>query len=767
MNLNFSITAIVLVACVASSLNAQSTRVPTNPKEFAQMRAYYDRTTWAMEIEAQKYEKSVVTFWDNLIQADHAWSALTAAPVAKVVLHSTAVETLLENEIKQIQFVAPSKPLDQQAFKTLLQDFEKSGFRVTGSEWKLTGFTPAKDGPALSTIAMKVHAEHAESTRRFVVSGNLHVTWSADQDAETKRYVADSVDASGVQVLVRKGPPVFTPAMSVTLDVDPTAKKLPANVDPIVIQDLNGDQLPEVILVGVNRVYWNRGKWRFAKKPLCSLSSLRTTSAVFADFTGDGAIDLLCGVRGGVPMFYRGTKDGQFNDRPTLLKALQNQLAKPSAMAVGDIDGDGDVDVLVTQTREGHLSGGVPTPYFDADDSFPATLLQNDGKGNFTDVTQKSGLAAKRQRRVRTASLVDLDQDSDLDLLLTSDFRGTEVLLNDGTGQFADATDSLTPTPRALGMGHVLADFNQDGKLDFLMVGVSSAVGRRLDAMELGRDDFPEHNRMRAALSRGNRLYLNESTASELKFTEAKFAKASPRNDWPWSATALDYDRDGDTDVFATNGQISGKSVLDYDARFWCHDIYFNAKDRPTNIIRFFAMRMRPAIGKVLSWHGFEHNALLTNTSLPDHGFVDTAHLMGCASIKDSRTAISGDLDLDGREDLIYTHISAANRNQVELEFLRNRSQDNNHWVGVHLVPNAQLRNTLGAQVTVRYGDKAATAAHVTGDVFGAQHSNTMHFGLGTFDTINSIEVKWPGGAVTQIDSPEIDRYHDLSKESQ
>ena len=56
-----------------------------------------------------------------------------------------------------------------------------------------------------------------------------------------------------------------------------------------------------------------------------------------------------------------------------------------------------------------HVGGTMPTPFYDANDGFPDSLLRNDGGGRFTDITAEAGLAAKRDRRTFGASLIDLD----------------------------------------------------------------------------------------------------------------------------------------------------------------------------------------------------------------------------------------------------------------------------------------------------------------------------------------------------------------------
>ena len=101
------------------------------------------------------------------------------------------------------------------------------------------------------------------------------------------------------------------------------------------------------------------------------------------------------------------------------------------------------------------------------------------------------------------ASFVDLDEDHNLDLLVTSDFAGTDIYLNDGTGHFTDKTNALLEESVNFGMGHTFADYDLDGALDFFVIGMASTTVRRLNQMGLIRPDRPEYLEMRTRMGYG------------------------------------------------------------------------------------------------------------------------------------------------------------------------------------------------------------------------------------------------------------------------
>ena len=239
-------------------------------------------------------------------------------------------------------------------------------------------------------------------------------------------------------------------------------------------------------------------------------------------------------------------------------------------MTTGDIDGDGDVDLWLSQYKLPYVKGQMPTPIYDANDGFPGYLLLNDGTGRLTDSTAKAGLAAKRLRRSYSASFADIDDDRDLDLVVVSDFAGVDIYLNDSTGKFTDATDRLVGNRYGFGMAHTFADYDADGRMDFLMIGMNSWAVERLLSMKLAPPTHRHYTERLADLTFGNRLYFGAGA----KFEQRPMGDRVANTGWSWGATSFDADNDGDTDLFIANGHKSRESVKDYERQFWCHDIY-------------------------------------------------------------------------------------------------------------------------------------------------------------------------------------------------
>src|SRR6185436_14413080 len=144
---------------------------------------------------------------------------------------------------------------------------------------------------------------------------------------------------------------------------------------------------------------------------------------------------------------------------------------------------------------------------------------------------ESAGLSRKRFRRVYSASLVDLDRDGDLDLILVSDFCGVDAFENNGKGQFTDATDKWFDETRGFGMAHALTDFNADGNTDFLMIGMNSPTVDRLTSMQAERPYDSDDTGMSQRVTYGNRLYFGRPDGT---WKQNPLSAAVARTGWSW-----------------------------------------------------------------------------------------------------------------------------------------------------------------------------------------------------------------------------------------
>ncbi len=714
-----------------------------------------DDTVFRHETQAQEHEQTFVNLWDRM-RAGKPWEVLEKFYFEELqlgLLSGWESMGLGMPGMEQASVGKDKRTLRHEDFVKELKRLAGAGWQIVQSEWHHSTFRPRRrDRMAQSVVSFEVHVENSATKQRVMVKGELGVEWTTLQTWDKTPYPG-KIWVREALLSRHTGPPVFAPWMH----IDPR-KVAPRNyprVSPLLVYDLNKDGLPEVVLAGCNLLFWNEGKGRFRQAPLLKdvIMPLQE-AAILADFTGDGRVDFVSsGQEEQKLRIWPGGVDGGF-EAPSSI-CFDPKLAHPHVLSAGDVDGDGDLDLFLGQWRQPYEKGSMPTPYYDAHDGHPDFLLLNDGTGVFSDVTETAGLAAKRNHRTFSASLADLDTDGDLDLLTVADFSGIDFFRNDGSGKFEDVTESWVGERHGFGMSHVLDDFDGDGLEDVYMVGMSSTTARRLDRLGIRRDGFEKHDEMREAMTFGNRMYLRRDG----KLEEPTFRDDLARTGWSWGCATGDFDNDGDRDLYVANGHLSGKSARDYCTRFWCHDVYTGNSSPNPVLHEFYSAILGEGgwqIGNNVSWNGYEHNHLFLNDG--GRGFRNVAFLTGSALEFDARSVVATDLDANGRVDLLVVRYDTQTYG-FQLHVLRNQSGTPGNWIGVRLQDQAG-RSVLGAQVTIKAGERSWVRQVVTGDSFTAQHPSILHFGLGGTMQVDFLEVRWPDGEVQRMAKPETGQYH-------
>jgi hypothetical protein len=274
-----------------------------------------------------------------------------------------------------------------------------------------------------------------------------------------------------------------------------------------------------------------------------------------ADFDGDGRPDLLVVGHGTDTPPFPGEQAKLLLVRPggRLMDETAARLPARTSfahnVAVGDIEGDGDVDIYLS-----NVNGG---------DTGPRILL-NDGRGFFTEATDRipADIANRTRGLNYTASaLVDVDADGFPDLVLgTGGPDENALLLNDGRGRFRAMPGFALP-PKILGGRSVTvcihaADFNGDGAPDLLM-GTTGGSERLLDGRVIDGYSVPG---LQLLLNRGDGTFHDASAGSGITF--------GPNDGWVEWVRLADFDGDGRTDL------LTNIATLDYTGRL--HRIFLS-----------------------------------------------------------------------------------------------------------------------------------------------------------------------------------------------
>ncbi len=744
----------------AASTLARTKMTPAG-QSLARVRDRLDQSIWATEVAAQEHEQTFVVLWDNVRAANDKLAALAEVASDVLVVGQPIQTRELDWGIRHTKLGPQgsdgqaARQIPRAEWAAAIEGLRKAGWKLEELEFHHSKFDPAADGkPARSIMASVFHLVNDSTQTRMIVRGDLAIEWTGQRD-KANNPIPAKLDASNFQMFERSGKPPFSQLVSWPFVIDPSGKTAPSTTHPIQVFDFDGDGLVDISVAGFNRLYKNLGGGKFSEpEVLCADQPRHVNGGVLADFNGDKRTDFLAGPKNGYMRLYLGDEQGKFSSAGREIQATGTKLLSPTSVTAGDIDGDGDLDVWVGQYKPPYLDGAMPTPYYDANDGFPSFLLVNNGLGEFTDGTAAAGLDKKRLRRTYSSSFVDLNNDDKLDLLVVSDFAGIDVYYGDGQGKFRDVTEEVAPVKYAFGMSHTFGDYNQDGLLDFYVIGMSSTTARRLEYMNLKRGDFEDRTKARPNMGYGNRMYLSTGNGFVQNPTNDQVA----RSGWSWGSTTFDPDNDGDQDLFIANGYQSGKSCKDYCTRYWTHDIYTGSSKPDPAVKELFGQSLAGLEKVDESWNGFEHDVLFMNFEGKE--FLNLAFLLGVGFEFDSRAVVSADFDNDGRMDLLVEQFDRASKTYT-LHLLKNEWPTDNHWIGLRLVDGGPGRSPMGAKITLLTPQGKRVAQNVSGHSVWSQHPNVVHWGLGKSSDVDAIEVRWPNGELTRLDKPAADKYHE------
>lgn len=168
--------------------------------------------------------------------------------------------------------------------------------------------------------------------------------------------------------------------------------------------------------------------------------------------------------------------------------------------------------------------------------------------------------------------------------------------------------------------------------------------------------------------------------------------------------------------------------------------------------------RLFRSIREGVSWSGFETNALFL--AMGGGEFSDVSHASGFDFPDDGRGMALVDWDGDGDLDVITT-----NRNAPQIRILQNNVPSKDmHWLGIRLHGDGSVNSdAIGARVSISLKGQPAMIRTVrAGEGFQTQNSKWLHFGLGEFDTIESVRVDWPGGKSQRFFDLKVNHRYDI-----
>ena len=471
--------------------------------------------------------------------------------------------------------------------------------------------------------------------------------------------------------------------------------------------DFDDDGLLDLYLLqssgdGGNRLFRNRGDEGFEDVTASAGVGHEGYGSGMAtgDYDGDGDVDMLV-TNLGPDVLYRNEGDGTFTD-VTEEVGLGDDGWGSSAVFF-DMDADGDLDLFITRyldwspEREKRCPNPRGLPEYCHPESFEAPttdlLYRNDGPDSFLDVSEESGIDRVRGNGLGVVA-TDFDADGRVDLFVANDKNPDRLWRNLGDGRFEESglrmgCDRDLTGIAKAGMGVAVEDIDDDGDFDLIVCNVNGET-----------DSF--------YLNEGGR-FVDSTNRSGLGSPTRRYTR--------FGLGFIDFDNDTRLDYFAANGAVSAN--------------------------------LDAAEG---SDPYAEHN--LAMRGLADRvGFVESESPGGITGLPrmTSRGAVFGDFDNDGGID-----VGVINRD-ARFHLLRNVVPDRGGWLLADVRDDAGAP-ALGAVVRFELGDRVLTRVVRTDGSYMTAGDPRVHVGLGDSKLVPAIEVSWPDGRSRRMESIPVDR---------
>ncbi len=465
-------------------------------------------------------------------------------------------------------------------------------------------------------------------------------------------------------------------------------------------------------------------------------------------------------------LLYANDGQGRFRD-VTADAGLADLQFYGMGAAIGDVDGDGRVDVFVTAVGR-------------------KRLLLNKASG-FVNVTESAGVAGSAEDWSTSAAFFDADGDGDLDLMVTqyvqwsreidlsvdyrltgigraygppSNFGGTQnrLYLNRGDATFEDVSETAgvwvnnpaTGEPVGKGLALIPIDLDRDGLLDvvvandtvrnfafhnlgngqFAEVGTEWGLGFDRNGMAtgaMGIDAAHISNEDRLGIAIGNfanemsSLYVAQAVPSQ--FADQSIAEgigAPTRAALTFGVGFIDYDNDGRLDYVQANGHVENEINRVQASQQYRQpaQLFWNCGSECAQTFRLLdAERIgdlaRPIVGRGLAW---------------------------------------GDLNGDGRIDLVLTQIDGPPL------VLFNETDTDHHWLIVSLRGRAPNTAAIGAELVLEAGGRTQRRTVMPTRSYLSQVALPVHFGLGENERIDVLTIRWPDGTTQTLRDIQVDR---------
>lgn len=536
------------------------------------------------------------------------------------------------------------------------------------------------------------------------------------------------------------------------------------------IGDFNNDGLQDVVFTGnqvSSKIYLNKGKLTFLdiSKEANFITNSWVTGVAIVDINADGWDDVYLSVGGpncnndcynllfinqklnknGVPTFKEQAEAYQLND------------PRYSQQAVFlDYDLDGDLDVFIGHNGKVRFSQNSPVPKHYMPKELADYLLRNDNKEGvdhpvFTNVSDSLGITY--QGFSLGVTVQDINNDNLPDIYVTNDFLTEDlVYLNNGMDTtnnkhkgFSEINKKFLSQQTYNAMGVDIADITNNGYPDVLVLDMFPENYSRQKSMlgTMNYDKFLTSKRNNYTPQfMHNSLQINNGLLQDsiLKASETSNLSGIAATDWSWSPMMVDFDNDGDKDIYITNGYVKDITDLDFINYSNQSTIFGSESSKNKKLSQLIAK----APGVFVPNYFYENNNSLkftdvsTNWVSPENSFSNGAAFV--------------DLDNDGDLDIVVNNI---NQNAFILQNNTTTLEPKSNFLRLKLKGTSKNKKAIGTKVYMWTNGRMQTQYQSLTRGYLSSVEPIIHFGVKAAK-IDSLQVIWPNNLVTTLYNPKI-----------
>ena len=467
----------------------------------------------------------------------------------------------------------------------------------------------------------------------------------------------------------------------------------------------------------------------------------------------------------------------------TFMRVTDGDVANDVDNSIGsawvDVDGDGDLDLFVPNISIVN----------------PSNLYRNDGHGSFSRV--EGDILLDDPHFSFGTCWADIDNDGDLDVA-NAGAPNSALYTNDGLGTFTKIESGDFGNSVTRGWSCAWGDYNNDGHVDLFIahpagfVGVPVpnslfknngdgtfesvldspivtglapyTVGNWIDYDDDGDIDLFIGSGPANGTQAPDFLYRNElvetGEATFTRITDLPLNEARDGQTWNF----IDYDNDGDRDAYVTNYSGGVPSGVSNDLYRNDGGTFVKVTDDPLATDNGFSLAN--------VWGDFDNDGdldvVVTNEFGQDNIYYENSgapdySFTPTTDLASTATgtygATAGDFDLDGDLDLFIQSYSGGQRH-----FYETRSSITNHWVNILLEGVMSNRAGVGAKVYAEVnlnGSIVVLQREVsTQNTFNGHNSLNVHFGLGDAQKIEKLTIVWPSGLIDVVDHVKANAFY-------